>query len=160
MLASNLNKLVGLTIAAVFTACASSSPPKTGTSARTPTLTRDKPLKQDAIDVLAGAMDRHGSNMTDLVWAATTLDYGSVAQIAYWLSLDVGVPKPLPGSSTPFPPLFFELQEQMHVTAEDLSLAAREEDPSRVAEHYGALVQSCIQCHALYLDLPGQDVDH
>jgi hypothetical protein len=113
-------------------------------------------LSQTARDLLYEGMRSHGDDMTDLLWATLFLDDASVLDIADHLRAAPRFARPLTQDAaelnSQLPREFFELQDELGARAGTLAEAARRQDSQGMAAAYGALTQTCVRCHSLYLN--------
>lgn len=100
----------------------------------------------------------HGNDMADLLWATLFLDNQSVYEIAENLRATPRLARPITNDATELnsqlPTEFFALQDQLALQAEALSQGALAQDPDAMAAAYGALAQTCVRCHSVYLTEP------
>jgi hypothetical protein len=115
-------------------------------------------LPETARDLLTERMMNHGNDMSDLMWATLFLDDQSVADIADHISTTPRFARPLTRDATELnsllPPEFFELQDQLVERATELAENARRKDADAMAASYGALMQTCVRCHSVYMSEP------
>ena len=115
-------------------------------------------LPEAARGLLTERMLNHGDDMSDLMWATLFLDDQSVADIADHIRTMPRFARPLTGDATELnsllPPEFFALQDQLVERAFELAENARHKDAEAMAESYGALMQTCVRCHSVYMSEP------
>ena len=123
-----------------------------------PKLREPQHLPAAARLILVRRMERHGVDMTQLLWSVLMLNYDEVQKSADQIASEPRLARPLPGGSSELnallPPRFFELQDQLYATAKGVSEAAQARNDGRIAKAFGNLSQTCIQCHGLYLNEP------
>jgi hypothetical protein len=138
-------------------AAAASRPAVPGDQPRR-TLQRQRPLPEAARKALHSKMIAHGDDMESLLWATLMLDYDTASAISEWIQDRPKLERPRqPGGKPAFadlPESFFVLQDQLDRVAYELSLAASNRDDAQMARLYGRMAETCIRCHALYLQLP------
>jgi cytochrome c556 len=114
------------------------------------------PLSMTARALIHQKMANHAKQMTELVWAVIFLDFDQAARQADAIATEPRFARPASGDATELntalPPRFFELQDQLRQRAQLLEAVARTRDASAVAKSYGALAESCVSCHAVYLN--------
>jgi hypothetical protein len=115
-------------------------------------------LPQAARELLAERMANHGRDMSDLLWATLFLDHQSVQEIAEHIRSTPRFSRPLSGDATELnaslPKEFFALQDELLLRAGELAESAQKRDPNAMASAYGALNQTCVRCHSIYLGSP------
>lgn len=115
-------------------------------------------LPEAARGLLSERMMNHGNDMSDLMWATLFLDDQSVRDIADHIRTSPRFARPLSRDATELnsllPAEFFALQDQLVVRATDLAEAAERRDAEAMAASYGALMQTCVRCHAVYMSEP------
>lgn len=92
--------------------------------------------------------------MTDLVWAVLYLEHSQVGRIASEIA------EPHLGRTreqddplrTMFPETYFELERELLARARELADTASTKDANAIASAYGRLAETCVRCHAVYLD--------
>jgi hypothetical protein len=115
-------------------------------------------LPEAARDLLTERMLNHGNDMSDLMWATLFLDDQSVADIADHIRTTPRFARPLTRDATELnsllPAEFFALQDQLVERATELADSARRRDADAMAASYGALMQTCVRCHSVYMSEP------
>jgi hypothetical protein len=105
----------------------------------------------------------HGDDMESLLWSALMLDYESTAAIADRMAQAPTLSRAGPGQEDTInallPPEFFTLQDQLSKSIANLKLAGTAKDDAALASEYAKVAETCIQCHSLYLQLPGAEVE-
>ncbi len=136
----------------LLTACA--APASYGTFS----LPESNYLPETARDLLAERMLNHGNDMSDLLWATLFLDEDSVRDIAEHIKATPRFARPIEKDATELnsslPQEFFQLQDELIARATDLAEIASSHDANGMAAAYGALTQTCVRCHSLYLGEP------
>ncbi|MCC7383182.1 MAG: cytochrome c [Deltaproteobacteria bacterium] len=114
-------------------------------------------LPPEARLLLSDRMQRHGFDMTNLMWAMLFLENDVVAEIADGIAAGPWLVEPEPGEDDQLnallPRRFFELQGQLAEQAKALAAAARAKpaNAQAVGRAFGALSETCVTCHATYL---------
>jgi len=115
-------------------------------------------LPESARALLTERMIDHGNDMSDLLWATLFLDDASVQDIAEHIRTSPRFARPISGDATELNTLlseeFFALQDELVARADDLAESADRRDPEAMAAAYGALTQTCVRCHSVYLSTP------
>lgn len=114
-------------------------------------------LPPEARLLLSDRMQRHGFDMTNLMWAMLFLENDVVAEIADGIAAGPWLVEPEPGEDDQLnallPRRFFELQGHLLDQAKALAAAARAKpaNAQAVGRAFGALSETCVTCHATYL---------
>jgi hypothetical protein len=115
-------------------------------------------LPEAARDLLTERMMNHGNDMSDLMWATLFLDDQSVGDIADHIRSTPRFARPLSKDATELnsllPKEFFALQDELVERATELAEAAERRDADAMAASYGALMQTCVRCHSVYMTEP------
>ena len=115
-------------------------------------------LPKAARGLLTERMMNHGDDMSDLMWATLFLDDQSVRDIADDIRTTPRFARPLSRDATELnsllPREFFALQDQLVERATELAEAAERRDAEAMAASYGALMQTCVRCHSVYMSEP------
>lgn len=130
---------------------------------RTPPSPRRLPPRRSlpplARSILSQHMENHAFQMNELVWSVVFLEHEETRELAEEIANGPTIARPLPDGQTPsddlssmLPAQFFDLQDQLHARAKELADAARDEDDAAIAKAWGRLSESCVACHATYLD--------
>ncbi|MCB9654868.1 MAG: hypothetical protein H6729_12135 [Deltaproteobacteria bacterium] len=118
-------------------------------------------LPTNARAILAEQMQRHGDEMSELLWAVVFLDHEAVLELADAMDKEPRLARPLTDDATELnvrlPPAFFGLQDELFRHTEVLAAAARRHDDSGIAGAYADLARTCVLCHGVYLN-PAQPV--
>ena len=113
-----------------------------------------EPLPGPVRDILRSRMGSHTRDMAELTSAIMILDYDRIRERATAIAEDANLARPVTGDATELaaqlPPKFFALQDEIKARARTLSLAAQDRSAARVAEGYGRLSETCVNCHAVY----------
>jgi hypothetical protein len=108
-----------------------------------------------ARDMLAPRMKDHAVDMDSLVNAVIRLDRRTTASVAEKLANDDRLARPVGKDDATLnsivPPKFFELQDQLRVSARELAEVARGHDDRKLAKSFSDVTTTCIACHSLYL---------
>jgi hypothetical protein len=137
---------------------ASNDPPQSAQLARAVAppsrLVPPEHLPEGARIILRNLMASHARNMSHLVSAIMTLDYPAIREGADSVASDASLSRPLTGDATELnallPEKFFQYQDDLRGQARALAQAATRHSALEVAASYGALAQTCVQCHAAY----------
>lgn len=99
-------------------------------------------------------MANHARDMGALVSAIMVLDYDQIQERATTIADDASLARPLTADATELnsmlPDQFFVHQDQLRGQARALAEAARRKHAMDTAGRYGALAETCVQCHATY----------
>jgi len=113
-----------------------------------------EPLSPIARALLKERMAAHAQGMSELVSAILLPEYPQIAERSDRLAADVSLSRPLSNDATELnaaiPERFFVRQDDMRDAARVLAAAARSANPSKVANAYGRLAETCVRCHADY----------
>jgi hypothetical protein len=107
--------------------------------------------------LLGPRMQRHGDDMEELLWAVLLLSRDAAADIAEDMASEPRVAPPTADmdlANSRVPPRFLALQQQLFVQTRALRDAAARSDDPAMAEAFGALSSTCVQCHTAYLGRP------
>ncbi|MBK8014390.1 MAG: hypothetical protein IPK13_23960 [Deltaproteobacteria bacterium] len=106
-------------------------------------------------------MQRHGDEMSELLWAVVFLDHEAVLELADAMDREPRLARPLSEDATELnirlPPVFFVLQDELFRHTQALAAAAQRHDDSAIAGAYADLARTCVLCHGVYLN-PEQPV--
>ena len=105
--------------------------------------------------LLQGRMRRHADDMAYLTRAVVGLQYARVEEAVAAIADEPTLARPLGGDdavNAALPPRFFTLEAALHREADALRTAARARDDAALGERFGRLAQSCVQCHAEFLE--------
>jgi hypothetical protein len=115
-------------------------------------------LPETARSLLTERMLNHANDMSDLMWATLFLDDQSVQDIADHIRTTPRFARPLTNDATELnvllPAEFFALQDELSVRASELAESARRRDADAMAASYGAVMQTCVRCHSVYMSEP------
>ena len=107
-----------------------------------------------AMATLKSRMASHARDMDKLVSAIMVLDYPNIAQRANDIAADVNLSRPLTKDASELnsslPERFFVHQDDLKMSARELSAAASALNPYQVADAYGKVSAACVRCHADY----------
>lgn len=107
------------------------------------------PMTQKARNALRPQMAGHANNMEELMWAVIMNEPAQTRVLAQGLAhAEVLTQKEHPRLQ----PRFSELQAALADRALDLSAQAAARDPEGTARAYGRVVETCVACHAKYMD--------
>lgn len=111
-----------------------------------------------ARQLLKQRMARHGADMLALVQAVLFLDHQTTQRLAAEIAAEPRLTRPIAGGlddvNAALPERFFILQDELKSRAIDLAGASRSSDPAQLAARLGELTQTCVSCHAAYLEPP------
>ena len=101
-------------------------------------------------------MRQHGPEMEQLIWSVLLLQRHQTGVLAERLSGSERLARPMPGQldtvNAAVPETFYALQDLLHERATDLQVAAKNGDDDAVAVAFGRLTETCVACHARYLE--------
>ncbi len=112
-------------------------------------------LPAAARELLVDRMKDHRADMSALTFAVVLLDKANAERLARAIAQSPRIARPTDAPdelNSLLPPRFFELQDQLRRRAEDLATAAKSGDDAAMAKAYGALSETCVACHATYLN--------
>jgi cytochrome c556 len=117
-------------------------------------------LSPIARQLLKQRMARHGGDTLALVRAVLFLDHETTQRLAAEIAAEPRLTRPIAGGAddinAALPERFFVLQDELRSRALDLAQAARGPDHEKLAARLGELTQTCVSCHATYLEPPLQ----
>jgi hypothetical protein len=115
-------------------------------------------LPASARAVLRTLMPAHAHDMADLMSAIMVLHYDEIHERAGAIATDATFARPLTGDAselnTALPERFFLLQDELRARAGTLAQVATKSSALAVADAYGRLSETCVNCHATYRDGP------
>ncbi|MBI2374396.1 MAG: cytochrome c [Deltaproteobacteria bacterium] len=103
---------------------------------------------------LSDEMKGHGDAMTDLVWAVLYLEHDQVGRVAAEIA-EPGLGRARAEDDplrTAFPETYFELERELLARSRELADTAATKDAAAIALAYGRVAETCVRCHAVYLD--------
>jgi len=113
-------------------------------------------LPEAAREMLATRMQRHGEELMLLLVTVLTLGHEDSAHLAREVAAEPRIGRPSPGEKDTLnallPARFFELQDELRERALSVADAADAKDSGRVVRAFGKLTETCVSCHAVYLD--------
>lgn len=133
------------------------SSPKTEESPKAPPVMQ-KPewIPSEAREMLTARMRRHGEEMMFLVVSVLILSYDSAEEMAEEIAAEPKIGRPGAGESGTInallPQRFFEFQDELRERADAVSDAAHAKDHVRLVRAYGQLAETCVGCHAAYME--------
>lgn len=134
--------------------CAHAEP----TPPKEPGLAEPTWLPEEARALLSSRMERHGEDMTFLLPSVVLLNYRWAEGLTERIAAEPRLARPGVGDADSLnarlPKRFFELQDEVKARALEVSAAAQARDEARLARTFGELTQTCVACHALYLQGP------
>jgi len=120
--------------------------------ASTPALRVPAYLPAGARDIIAQRMGDHGADMKALLWGVLFFDDGVIRRVAADMGTreQVGATNDLEGI---LPDEFFVLEAQLGAQAKAMVRLASAPEPNAMvlARAYGALTETCVACHGVYL---------
>lgn len=151
--------------------CASASgpPPMTKTtgslppeaSAAPPDADRDeRHLSPTARALISKHMQGHGNEMTFLLWSVIFLDYEGVERLSRMIASEPRFARPHPSEGSDvnalLPARYFALQDDLASKARALAdlATSKRRNAAALVKAYGALAESCVGCHSVYLFEP------
>ena len=114
-------------------------------------------LSLTARSLLSRRMENHGFEMTNLMWATLLLDRTAASSITQSILAEPRLSRPITRDGSELnahlPTAFFDLQDQLVESAEELRAVADDQhsSPGELAEAFGRLTNTCVRCHAVYL---------
>jgi hypothetical protein len=123
-----------------------------------PQLAEPAYLPEAARTALHARMQRHGDAMQKLMSQMVVLDYPGAEASAKRIADEAPLARPLSGDASELnallPKQFFRLQDELKQQAAAVQTAAAARDLARLADAHAGLAQTCMRCHAVYLDEP------
>jgi hypothetical protein len=117
-------------------------------------------LPELARTLLKQRMQRHGSDVEELLRAVLLLRRKEAREAANRIATEPWLVRPIRGSedalNSSLPELFFILQDQLRDRAHALAEAAAAKDDRALAQAYGRVMETCVQCHSAYLTPPAK----
>jgi hypothetical protein len=106
--------------------------------------------------LLKKRMERHGKDMLLLVQSVLLLDRTEAKRLATQVAEEPRLTRPIAGGAddlnTALPERFFVLQDELRSKARTVAEAAGKTDDVALAARTGELMQTCVSCHATYLE--------
>ncbi len=106
--------------------------------------------------LLLERMGNHRVDMARLHSAVLFLEHEAAATLARSIAAEPRLATPTHGADAQLnslvPPRFFELQDELRKKALELAQAAEKEDDAAIAKAYGSLAETCVRCHATFLN--------
>jgi len=93
--------------------------------------------------------------MGALLESALMLDYPAAERAASVIAGSTPVPRAIyrnAGEDPHLPGEFHQYERQLRQRAKRLARAAREQNSRAVARAYGAMTETCVSCHALFVE--------
>jgi hypothetical protein len=113
-------------------------------------------LPELARTFLKQRMQRHGSDVEALLRSVVLLRRPEAREAANRIATEPWLVRPIRGSedalNSSLPELFFILQDQLRDRARTLAQAATAKDDRALAQAYGQVMETCVQCHSAYLN--------
>jgi hypothetical protein len=108
--------------------------------------------------MLSRKMERHGDQLTMLMVSVVLLSYDAAELFAEEMAREPKLSRPGPDDAGTLnallPKEFFTHQDTLIERANALGRAARARDDQALVQAFGALAQTCVACHAAYLNDP------
>ena len=144
-----------LSAALLLLLCAA-APASDGSGKReAPSRTEDR-LPAGARMLLLERMGNHRFDAARLHESVLLLDHERTKEVATQIAAEPRLAPPTQGAAEELnslvPPRFFELQDELAQRARALASAASKGDAEGVARAYGAVTETCVRCHAVYLE--------
>jgi|GEM_PF-4364573 hypothetical protein len=98
---------------------------------------------------LKGKMKGHNKEMRDLTIAVATAKLSEVQRLAQGLANAPRLDRSM-GQSAKLPERFFELQDLLKKTSQELSDAGKANDMNASVEKFQTLITHCVACHASF----------
>ena len=125
---------------------------------RTPPALAPDYLSEASRARLRQRMARHGEDMSELLRAAVLLQRQVAAAAAKRIATAPKLSRPVVGGeedvSAALPERFFVLQDALRNQAARVGEAALAADDAKLATAFAALTETCITCHAAYVNPP------
>jgi cytochrome c556 len=106
--------------------------------------------------LLLERMGNHRVDMARLHAAVLFLEHEAAEALARSIAAEPRLAAPTHGADAQLnslvPPRFFELQDELRKKALQLAMAAEKEDDAAIAKAYGSLTETCVRCHATFLN--------
>jgi hypothetical protein len=105
------------------------------------------------LPIVRSQMAGLGGQVKELRWAAGSLEFERAAELARTVAAASHIGRPLDAQATAasvIPAHYLTLQTEMRERAQRLAAVAATEDRRALSMAYGALVDTCTPCHALY----------
>lgn len=112
-------------------------------------------LSQDLLNLLRAEMKEISTGVQNIAVALTTADWKTIQDCSEKIRASYVLEKKLTPEqekelAPALPERFKQLDAEFHQRAAKLGEAASAHDAELVVFHYGRLIESCTQCHALY----------
>ncbi len=109
-------------------------------------------VSQRTRDYLKRKMKNHGADARQLALDVALLEWDAARKHAQEISAQPRVDRNAGGKegAAELTPAFFDLQDQLRTRANELDAAAGRHDPKATAAAYGALLDTCATCHAVF----------
>jgi hypothetical protein len=114
--------------------------------------------------IIARDMEDHGRDMSALMWSVLLLDPEGSTEFASSLA-STAFARPIARNDDTLnallPERFFTLQDALRMRAKNLAeLAGDPKTPPKALAHsFGMLMETCVSCHSVYLNVSGDDDD-
>lgn len=159
LLAMPVVSLVGL-LSVSGAVAAPAAAPKTTTPAPARRLPAPEHVDADTQREVKARMGQHGTTMESLVRAVIVLDRPTIRVLATRIADEEVVARTAVARDkqrSTLPVQFFAQQDELAIFARQLAAAAHDGGDDKVlAEHFSAVMRTCVGCHSTYLhDRPG-----
>lgn len=120
-----------------------------------PALPAREDLPEQASEVLAGRMMRHGNQMSAMMLAVVLLDYEVVRLLTTRMLDEPVLGRPAAGDdhslNALLPASFFVHQDELATATRGLAKAATETDDLQLVAAFNDVSRTCVGCHSAYL---------
>lgn len=116
-------------------------------------------------EMIAARMQRHAEDMMFLMASVVLLNHEVAAQLSDGIANEPRLARPAAEErdtlNALLPGRFFELEDELRERSRAVAAAAKLKDNPRLTKAYGQLVETCVSCHAVYLQdrPPGDDLE-
>lgn len=132
---------------------------KTATGEPAPTAATGRPLPAAARELLRAKMRNHSVDANLLLRSVLLLDRAEAARLADGIAAETSLARPLAGDGDQLnslvPARFFDLQDRSRQETRALAGAARSGDDAQLGRAFARVVESCVACHAEFLEAGG-----
>jgi hypothetical protein len=122
-------------------------------------------LPPEGREMIAARMQRHAEDMMFLMASVVLLNHEVAAQLSDGIANEPRLARPAAGErdtlNALLPGGFFELEDELRERSRAVAVAAKLKDNARLTKAYGQLVETCVSCHAVYLQdrPPGDELE-
>lgn len=119
-------------------------------------------LPPEGREMIAARMQRHAEDMMFLMASVVLLNHEVAAQLSDGIANEPRLARPAADErdtlNALLPGRFFELEDELRERSRAVAVAAKLKDNARLTKASGQLVETCVSCHAVYLqDHPADD---